>query len=712
MLANDLIKILAPDTITLLALAILALPLLTFFTLFFLGKNLYHKGDWLASSVMGVASMLSIVLYILTDPAEIAVARIEWFHVGNSWFTISMAVTPFASIMLVVVTLISFLVHLYSIEYMRGKLNYVRYFPYLGLFTFAMLGIVLSDNILITFMFWELVGLSSYLLIGFWFEKEAAVRASKKAFLVNRVGDIGFFIGILFLYSRFGTFELEAIRGVVEGLDAEEKSYMFFTLTGLGIFLGCVGKSAQFPLQVWLPDAMEGPTPVSALIHAATMVAAGVYLLAKTYFLFNETTLLIIAVTGTITALAGALPAMVQHDIKKVLAFSTISQLGYMVMAMGVKAHDAALFHLVTHAFFKACLFLSAGSVIYVMHHIKHDLFLTGNYLNFDSQDMRIMGGFKKIMPVTFVAYFISSMALIGIPFFSGFLSKDAILIASWEWAQENVRVNGSIVYYLVPATGFLTVFLTAFYIFRQMYLVFFTDFRLGNFYKEATEVVSHIKDVPWCMKLPLIVLSLLSLGFAFSVNPFSVSGSWFMQAIKDPLASAATHASAFTGVMTPVLSFVLAGVGLFMGYMVYKEVAENNFKAMKRTLLASENVYLFFKNNFFLDKLYANVLIRPGYAFSLLSAKADLKIIDRLIHAIAITTVVAAHIIAWFDKWVIDGIVNFMAMLAKLVGNITSLAQKGKIQTYFIFTIIAVILLLLFLFLGNDWISVFHQTS
>ncbi|HEY8399883.1 MAG TPA: NADH-quinone oxidoreductase subunit L [Cytophagaceae bacterium] len=687
------------DTVTALALGILTLPLLSFFILFFYGKKIFHKGDWFGTAIIGICFLLSIAVFVLHQQSglESIIARVPWFSLGKAKFTVSVSVTSIAAIMLIVVTFISFLVHMYSIEYMKGKLNYERYFPYLGLFTFAMIGIVLSDNILITFMFWELVGLSSYLLIGFWFEKDSAVKASKKAFLVNRIGDVGFLIGILFLYSRFGTFELNAIYEVVKTFDAEDKSYLFFTIAGLGIFMGCVGKSAQFPLQIWLPDAMEGPTPVSALIHAATMVAAGVYLLAKTYFLFNEDTLLIIAVIGAVTTLAGALPAMVQHDIKKVLAFSTISQLGYMVMAMGVKAYEAALFHLVTHAFFKACLFLSVGAVIHAMHHIKHDLFLKGNYLNFDSQDMRIMGGFKKIMPVTFAAYFISSMALVGVPLFSGFLSKDAILLATWDWASANVSKNGSITYYLIPATAFVTVFITAFYIFRQMYLVFFTDFRLADFYKEANEVFGRMHEVPWLMRFPLIVLSVCSLGFAFSINPFSVNASWFVHLVKSPIPGISPEG--LHGAWVPVLSIVMAAIGLFMGYRVYKEVAENNFKAMRRTLLASENVYLFFKNNFFLDKLYKTIIIKPGIAVAAVTSRTDSKLVDGFIHFISVSTVVFAHIVAWVDKYVVDGLVNLVAIVAQATGKVTASIQKGKIQSYFIFTLIAVILLVLFLY-------------
>ena len=294
-----------------------------------------------------------------------------------------------------------------------------------------MIGIIFSSNLIMLFIFWELVGLSSYLLIGFWYEKDSAIKANKKAFLTNRIGDAGFMIGILILYTYTGNLDFDYLIQWFNSENSIPSSWTF--VLGLGLFFGCVGKSAQFPLQVWLPDAMEGPTPVSALIHAATMVAAGIYLIARVFFILSDDVLLFIAYTGAITAFMGAIAACTQSDIKKVLAFSTISQLGYMVLALGVGAFDAALFHLVTHAFFKACLFLGSGSIIHSLHHLEHE-----TDTHFDPQNMLLMGGLRKKMPLTFITYCIATAALVGVPLFSGFLSKDAILLATLDFGVYN----------------------------------------------------------------------------------------------------------------------------------------------------------------------------------------------------------------------------------------------------------------------------------
>ncbi|MFN6944732.1 MAG: NADH-quinone oxidoreductase subunit L, partial [Cytophagaceae bacterium] len=531
------IPFICPDSVTLLALVVLLLPLISFFFLFFFANKIPRKGDWLATGVMGLTFLLSLYLLFMVLSGEEHILRVPWFKLdlmqGERWFSASMLIDRVVALLVVIVTFVSLLVHLYSMDYMRGKRNYGRYFPYLGVFTSSMLGILMSDNLLVTFFCWELVGFSSYLLIGFWFDKESAIKASKKAFLFNRIGDTGFLLAILAIFAAFGTFELSIIKDHIlhEGIDI---SGIYFTLAGLGIFMGCVGKSAQFPLQVWLPHAMEGPTPVSALIHAATMVAAGIYLLAKTFVLLNMDVLTIIAFIGAITAVVGALPALVQNDIKKVLAYSTISQLGYMVMAMGVQAYEASLFHLITHAFFKACLFLSAGAVIHAMHEIKHHMFDQRNYNDFDAQDMRLMGGFYKRIPLVFSAYLISALSLIGIPLFSGFLSKDAILEATWNWAAQ----QDSSFLYIIPVMAFFTVFVTAFYMIRQMLMVFFGDFKLGHIYPEAQNAFNEEGHVSPLMKAPLLLLSFLSLGFVFSLNPFSNTTTWLLNWLKAPYAT------------------------------------------------------------------------------------------------------------------------------------------------------------------------------
>ncbi|NJM94598.1 MAG: NADH-quinone oxidoreductase subunit L [Cytophagales bacterium] len=346
-----------------------------------------------------------------------------------------------------------------------------------------MQGLVVSDNLLLTFLFWELVGFSSYLLIGFWYHKSSAAQAARKAFMMNRVGDLGFLLGLLILWAQYATFDLSQLsqlfsstapaQGIWQGhavngiQKSSELSSLWLTLMGLGLFCGAVGKSAQFPLFTWLPDAMEGPTPVSALIHAATMVAAGVYLLVRVSALLTAEALVIIAVIGALTALLAALAATVQTDIKKVLAYSTVSQLGYMVLAVGTGAFAAAFFHLMTHAFFKACLFLGAGSVIHAVHRARPEA---------DAQDMRSMGGLYKSLPWTFVTYAVASAALVGLPFFSGFLSKDLILESAWHWAQG----QGGLAWVL-PLVAFGTVGITAYYMLRQVVWVFWEPIGAKN---------------------------------------------------------------------------------------------------------------------------------------------------------------------------------------------------------------------------------------
>ena len=352
-----------------------------------------------------------------------------WFTIGEKTFSIGILLNDLSVLMQFIVCIIALPVHIYSRMYMKGDTGIHRYWMYLSLFCFAMLGLTISKNLLMMYIFWELVGFASYLLIGFWYTRDAALQANKKAFLVNRIGDLGFLIGIAILYTSFGTVDLIELFGD-KGIFAEQIDKNTGLITGAGIcfFIGAMAKSAQFPLHIWLPDAMEGPTSVSSLIHAATMVAAGVFMLCSIFPLFNAQVLLFIAIIGTLTAISAAIFALAQYDIKKILAFSTISQLGYMMVAVGIGAWDAAMFHLATHAFFKCLLFLGAGAVIHEMNHFKEHV-----KLSFDPQDLRNMGGLRKYMPITFVLMSIGSLALAGFPLTSGFLSKDAIVVASWE---------------------------------------------------------------------------------------------------------------------------------------------------------------------------------------------------------------------------------------------------------------------------------------
>ena len=671
----------------------LLLPIGTFVTLYFFGNKLPRKGDWLATGIMGTCLALSIYIFSQSWNGAETHTKFNWFILPGLEkevpFTVSILINPLTSIMLVVVTLISFLVHLYSIEYMFDKKNYTRYFPYLGLFTSSMIGIVLSDNLLVTFMCWELVGFASYLLIGFWMEKMAAARASKKAFLINRIGDVGFLIGIFIVYVKFGTFDLSLINASLA--NSSIPSDLIFTVLGLGIFFGCVGKSAQFPLQLWLPDAMEGPTPASALIHAATMVAAGIYLLAKTYLLLNPDTLTIIAFIGAVTAITGAIPAAAQTDIKKVLAYSTISQLGFMVMAMGVGAYDAALFHLVTHAFFKSCLFLTAGAVIHEMHHVKQSMFIRGYFNNFDTLDMKVMGGLSKKMPITFAAYFVSCMALIGVPLFSGFLSKDAILEGVFNWAIRKYHETGSSVYFLIPTLAVVSIFTTAYYMIRQMILVFFGSFKLKNFYPQVEPAFGKIHDPGNLMKLPMIVLGSLSLWFFFSLNPFGVHHSWIMEKLNQTVTTSGIQEWL-------VLSISIAAIALGASVAWYR-FNPSTYSIQKE----SEDSVLkgILKNNWYMDNAYQFLLVKPGIQISVWTASIDIKIIDGVIHAVAYIGIIFAFTIAFIDKYVIDGIVNFVGWISMKAGNFLRSFQQGNVQSYFAYTILAVVLVFVWLLIN-----------
>src|SRR5690606_5820906 len=431
------------------------LPLLSFL----LSLLFSERYSWIMGLIAPLLLLLSCVCAVLIFPqawtGQDYEAHVNWFRISDLEFQVGINLDNNAAVMMLVVTLISFLVHLFSTGYMAGDPGEKRYFGMLGLFTFAMQGVVLADNLLLIFVFWELVGFSSYMLIGHWRHKPSAAAAAMKAFLLNRIGDIGFIIAILIVWRTPDTLSVTALA-------ASNISWSAFT--GLCILAGVIGKSAQFPLFTWLPDAMEGPTPVSALIHAATMVAAGVYLLARVFFLFSPEALAVVAVTGIITAVLGAGAALVQNDIKKILAYSTISQLGLMVTAVGAGAPGAAMLHLFAHAFFKACLFLCAGSIIHVLHQAQRQ-----SNVHFDVQDIRNLGGLRKKLPFTFLTTVISGASLAGLPLLSGFLSKEAILASLNVWKGD--ALNGR---WIVFALAFVVSFLTVAYVFRLISRVFF----------------------------------------------------------------------------------------------------------------------------------------------------------------------------------------------------------------------------------------------
>lgn len=693
-------EILAGDQMTNLSLWVLLLPFASFLFLIFLGRVINKYRGIFATTVMLVCSVMALVIFIKTWGGAVHEFRIDWFSLGpNFKFYFGLRVDRLAALLILMVTFVSFLVHLFSIEYLRGERNFEKYFSYLGLFTFSMLGIVLSDNLLSIFIFWELVGLSSYLLIGFYYQSEAAVYANKKAFVVNRIGDAGFLVGILILYAHYGTLNLQQLATTFADSSVGELTPTMLTIAGLGLFCGAVGKSAQFPLQVWLPNAMEGPTPVSALIHAATMVAAGVYLLARVYVFMSLDALTVITIIGTITAFMGAFAALSQNDIKKVLAFSTISQLGYMVMGMGLGAYDASLFHLMTHAFFKACLFLSAGAVIHSMHHLEHELHKEGHDIHFDHQDMRLMGGLRKKMPVTFIAFTVAAMSLAGLPLFSGFLSKDAILASAIAWGVAKGGVA-----FIVPIVGFLAAFMTAFYMGRQILLVFFGEFRLDKFYPSIKGGFNRVIETPWLMRIPIIVLAILSVGFVFSINPIDGAHGWFLSSVKIPQTvtgiedvsklglaiSAGAHHFHYT---TVLISMTLAIAGLLLAYVLFNPAKPIQTQLLREKIITTDSfLHRLSINNWMLDGVYDLLFVKSTVGVAHGLHWVDKNIIDGFVNVFGRTHVVVAHVVGWMDKAIVDGLVNLLAYLAKSLGGLFRSGQNGKVQAYIGFTVICVI--------------------
>ncbi len=687
-----------PDLIQ-YSIYILLLPLLSFAVQIFFGKKLPRNGDFLATGIIAVS--LGLSLYVAFSALGQENFQQEWnftwANLGTMEIKLGILIDKVTAVMLIVVTGISFLVHFFSIGYMAGEPRYERYFGYLGIFTFSMLGIVLSNNLFAIYCFWELVGLASYLLIGFYFERDSAAAAQKKAFMLNRVGDIGFWIGILMLFAQFQTFNYQEIyQNIGEGKFTWGEGWL--TVAGVLLFMGCVGKSAQFPLHTWLPDAMEGPTPVSALIHAATMVAAGVYLVARVFVILTPDALAIIAVIGAVTAFFAATIAITQNDIKRVLAYSTLSQLGYMVMGMGVGAFAAALFHLVTHAFFKAGLFLGSGSVIHATHH---------------EQDMRYMGGLMKKMPITFATFTICLFALAGLPLFTGFLSKDAILAGAVGYAN----VEGSWAM-LIPVLGFSAALLTPFYMGRQWFMVFFGANRADEKPASADDHHHHghgdnhhhseIHESAPVMTIPLVILAAMSFFFVFSPNPLDGEKGWFMNAVKTPetkvgitkegLQSAAQVFSAIGGgepiaPETPHADETHSGTAHFKDLRQQK-LAEASHHAhgtvvtlsISLALLGLVLAYLAYLKNM-------GAIASPFVLLSkMMNWFNDTFMEGAFVKGIGNLGVKLSSFIGGFDKLVVDGIVNLSATLVQIGGLLFRKLQTGRVQTYIALLLIAVI--------------------
>ena len=696
-----------------LAVTILLLPLVGFFFVLLFGKR-FKQLYKLEVGIITVALLLSIYagfVKLTSYVNDTIIAQFTWIDLGNvptiGHLTVNLGIMidNVTVIMLFVVTLISALVHYFSIAYMKGDIRFSRYFAYLGIFTFSMLGIVIADNLLMIYIFWELVGLSSYLLIGFWYEKKSASDAGMKAFLTNRIGDIGMFIGILILFTNYHTFSFQEIFQQISNGVVPFGSNGWLTAAGILIFMGAVGKSAQVPLHIWLPDAMEGPTPVSALIHAATMVAAGVYLVARIFAMLTADAMLVIAVVGAVTSIFAASIALTQNDIKKVLAYSTVSQLGYMIMALGVGAYTFAFFHLVTHAFFKGLMFLGSGSVIHSMHH---------------EQDMRQMGGLKKKMPITYVTFLIGTLAISGVPLTSGFLSKDGLLAGTWAFGN----LTG---HYLIPIIGFTVALMTAFYMFRLVLMTFHGKPR--NQHK-----FDHAHESPKLMTIPLIILASLSIFIFYTPNPAAPADGWFYNWIKTPQTivpeearfefmksesyqikhtenqnphggsgsenAVITHSEMYEHAMhnvhypAMILSIILAVLGILFAFLMYewKKIDPDKLAEKLRPL------YNLSYNKWYIDEIYSFLFIERLLDLSRFISWFDATIVDGIVNYSATLTRGIANITGWFDTYIVDGLVNFTAFISGFVGLSLRKIQTGKVQTYIVYVVFSVIIILLIL--------------
>ena len=610
------------------------LPLVAFLIVFLGLRALRANANFcafLSICLTAASTGLSLWVFIsmLSSPETIILEGFEWFSVGAVSASVNLLINPLTAIMIAIVSVVSLLVQIYSVGYMRTDTGLNRYFSFISLFTFAMLSLVMTDNLLVMFLSWELVGLCSYLLIGFWFHRPEAAKAAKKAFFITRIGDFGFLAALLILFNATGTFNIEGIHhaaavGIISG-----GALLWSTL---GLFFGAMGKSAQFPLHTWLPDAMEGPTPVSALIHAATMVASGVFLVARMYPLFDysENTLTVMAIIGGFTALFAATMALVSWDIKKVLAYSTISQLGYMVLGLGVGGPAIAIFHLFTHAFFKALLFMGAGSVSHA----------TGTF------DMHKMGGLARQMPWTFATFFIGALSLSGIWPLAGFFSKETILASALD--------KQPVLFALVLAT----VFLTAFYMFRVIFITF------GGKYKGQEKP----RESPAIMLVSMVILAILAVSSGW-LDANGMFGKLLGQGILH------SWTSGIFGVFSHPLTWVslaLAAGGILLAWAIYKKKwlsassISNSFAPIHSLLV----------NKYWCDEVNENIIGK--------------KVLDGGIFTG----------FEKFDTYVINGAVGGLAQFTNTTSRLLKKIQNGNLQTYLLFFIIGIALIMLIMVL------------
>jgi len=640
------------------------LPLLAFGLILLTGRKGPGHGAYIGIAAISMSFVLSTLVAARTvihafGPGEFEPVMVQklWVLVGSKPIFMGFAVDQLTAMMLVVVTTVAMLVQIYSTGYMHGDERYPRFFAYLSLFSAAMLSLVIADNLLLFFISWELVGLASYLLIGFWFARQSAMRAAKKAFIVTRVGDVGFFLGVLLIFAKTGELNFHKIFAAIPSLmNVTLWGVPVLPLAGLLLFMGAVGKSAQFPLHVWLPDAMEGPTPVSALIHAATMVAAGVYLVGRMYPVFayapHSVSLQTVAIIGAITAIFAATIALVQNDIKRVLAYSTISQLGYMMLGLGLgpAGFTAGLFHLMTHAFFKANMFLGSGSVIHG----------TG------TQNMQEMGGLSKKMPWTYWTFFAGMLALAGVPGFAGFFSKDEILLEAYK--------NMPILFWVALAAAFLT----AFYMTRLMALTFWGEPR-------SHEIHAH--ESPRNMTLPLVVLGVLSVCAGYVGWP---GHNYFHHFIH--FGETESEFSLFVMLLATGSGLL----GIFAGWVIFVK------KWIPSSLLREKMpiVYNLLVNKYYMDELYWAIVVVPLLWFTRVLAVFDQKIIDGIVNGVGYITLGFSIAYAWVDKHIIDGLVNLVGSSTERAGRTLRYAQTGVVQNYMLVVFLGVLVIsLVYLF-------------
>ncbi len=676
-----------------------ALPLLAA-GLTSLAKQRHRKfATCLAIGSMALALGLSCVAFANAlqhsghGQAARQVFKFGWFRFGDVWLELGWVLDPLTAVMLVMVSFVGLLIFIYSIGYMAHDENFTRFFCFLSLFAAAMLGLVIANNLLLLFICWELVGLTSYLLIGFWYHKPSAAAAAKKAFITTRIGDLAFLLGMVWLYWQTGTLLFyDGGKGCLEQSALTKMAALamangMLVATGIGllIFCGAIGKSGQVPLHVWLPDAMEGPTPVSALIHAATMVAAGVFLVARVYPLMTPAALQVVTWVGAITAVFAALIAVTQTDIKRILAYSTVSQLGFMMLGLGVGGVAVGIFHLITHAFFKALLFMGAGSVIHGCH---------------EEQDIRRMGGLRKFMPVTFATYAIGMMALSGVPiFFSGFWSKDQILHAAHAWGVSRWP------FYL----GVFGALLTAFYMTRQVLHIFFGTYRLQPHKTTVSEqpTTEHDEDgarehphesLP-VMTLPLVILAAFSMLLGFLGTP---AWPWFQGFLKGEGAVIEFHKvleGEVLGLMLLSSAVVFLGIGL--GWWLYGRKPATSVEEVDVLQRLRPDIFALLKNKYFVDEVYELSFVRLNSWFARACDWLDEILLGTAVKIVSYAVIGFSWLTRFFDERVVNPGFDEGCRRVSLGGSFMARLQDGRIQNYLRVIGIALIVLVLLLIWG-----------